>query len=53
MHTIHPGDRTSRPNVPAGIGGGVFIEGTDLQPGDTARVRIVDANEYDMGTERV
>ncbi|NQD81585.1 30S ribosomal protein S12 methylthiotransferase RimO, partial [Pseudomonas sp. CrR14] len=35
------------------IDGSVFIEGTDFQPGDKVRVRIVDADEYDMWAERV
>jgi ribosomal protein S12 methylthiotransferase len=33
------------------IDGSVFIASTDVQPGDKVRVRIVDADEYDMWAE--
>ncbi|MCG4453846.1 30S ribosomal protein S12 methylthiotransferase RimO [Pseudomonas sp. MMS21-TM103] len=35
------------------IDGSVFIASTDVQPGDKVRVRIVDADEYDMWAELV
>ncbi|WP_372866467.1 30S ribosomal protein S12 methylthiotransferase RimO [Pseudomonas sp.] len=35
------------------IDGSVFIATTDVQPGDKVRVRIVDADEYDMWAELV
>jgi ribosomal protein S12 methylthiotransferase len=35
------------------IDGSVFIASTDLNPGDKVRVRIVDADEYDMWAELI
>ncbi|MFC5698168.1 30S ribosomal protein S12 methylthiotransferase RimO [Pseudomonas sp. GCM10022186] len=35
------------------IDGSVFIESTNVKPGDKVRVRIVDADEYDMWAELV
>ena len=35
------------------IDGSVFINSTDINPGDKVRVRIVDADEYDMWAELV
>jgi len=35
------------------IDGSVFIASTDVQPGDKVRVRIVDADEYDLWAELV
>jgi ribosomal protein S12 methylthiotransferase len=35
------------------IDGSVFIESTDVKPGDKVRVRIVDADEYDMWAELI
>ena len=35
------------------IDGSVFIANTDVKPGDKIRVRVVDADEYDLWAERV
>ncbi|MNP71445.1 Ribosomal protein S12 methylthiotransferase RimO [compost metagenome] len=35
------------------IDGSVFVESTNVKPGDKVRVRIVDADEYDMWAELV
>ena len=35
------------------IDGSVFIDSTNVKPGDKVRVRIVDADEYDMWGELV
>jgi ribosomal protein S12 methylthiotransferase len=35
------------------IDGSVFIASTDVKPGDKVRVRVVDADEYDLWAERV
>ena len=35
------------------IDGSVFIDAPQLQPGDKVRVRIVDADEYDMWAELI
>ncbi len=35
------------------IDGSVFIADTDVRPGDTVRVRVIDADEYDLWAERV
>ena len=35
------------------IDGSVFISSTDINPGDKVRVRIVDADEYDMWAELI
>ena len=33
------------------IDGSVFINSTDMKPGDNIRVRVVDADEYDLWAE--
>mgnify|MGYP003513832803 FL=1 len=35
------------------IDGSVFIAATDVKPGDKIRVRVVDADEYDLWAERI
>ena len=35
------------------VGGSVFIAATDVKPGDKIRVRVVDADEYDLWAERI
>ncbi|HBX57547.1 MAG TPA: 30S ribosomal protein S12 methylthiotransferase RimO, partial [Pseudomonas sp.] len=35
------------------IDGSVFIDSTEVKPGDKVRVRIVDADEYDMWAELI
>ena len=35
------------------IDGSVFIADPSLQPGDKVRVRVIDADEYDLWAERI
>ncbi|MNG41215.1 Ribosomal protein S12 methylthiotransferase RimO [compost metagenome] len=35
------------------IDGSVFIDSTDVKPGDKIRVRVIDADEYDLWAELV
>ena len=35
------------------IDGSVFIDSTSVQPGDKVRVRVVDADEYDLWADTI